>query len=81
MQTKFNVVHDPKRCGYFVSGNGFDFFLYLTTEDHLECDCVKRSGSDFELHLSIPIAGHSPSSDLVETLVARELHKNMELFQ
>lgn len=79
--TSFSVQFDRKRSGYFVKGSGFDFFLYFTTGDCLECDSVKRDGCDFEMHLSIPIGPTQPSCDLVETLVARELHTHMELFQ
>ncbi len=80
-KTKFQVSYDEKRCGYFVKGHGFDFFLYFTTGDTLECDSVMREGSDFELHLTIPIGQTKPSSDLVETLVARELNTVLGLFQ
>lgn len=77
----FEVIYDKKRSGYFVKGHGFNFFLYFTTGDCLECSSVKRDGCDFEIHLSIPIGPTEPSCDLVETLVAMELHGCAELFQ
>lgn len=86
MQTKLNVIYDEKRCGYWINGHGFDFFAYFTSDggpkSWIECDCVTREGCDFNFHLVVPIeTAKTPSCDLVETLVARELNKHLELFQ
>lgn len=53
------ITRDDKRCGFFVSGSGFDFFAYYTcdtTEDgsqlstYIECDHVERAGEPSEIH-------------------------------
>ena len=75
-----SVRYDEKRCGYFVTGSGFDFFLYFTTGDTLECDSLNCSTEVFghevynSTSISIPLNGcEKYSCDVVETLVARAL--------
>lgn len=82
-----NVTWDEKRCGYWISGAGFDFFAYFTSggespddmnaPQYLECDHVQRHGEDFVLHLQVPIknAAGEQGIQLVETQVLNELRK------
>lgn len=75
---KLNITFDEKRCGYFVSGSGFDFFAYFTGDmdgdGFIECDSVQRKGDDYTMHLTIPLNGAKMlSPDLLETLIVREL--------
>lgn len=81
---KINITYDEKRSGYFVQGLGFDFFAYFTGDmqgaGFIECDSVQREGDDYTLHLTIPLSGaRLLSSDLLETLIIRELQKFWEL--
>ena len=82
-----DVTWDEKRCGYWFSGAGFDFFAYFTSDgempdednaaQYLECDHVQRKGESFVLHLQVPIKNASGASgiELVETQVVNELRK------
>jgi len=78
------INFDDKRCGYWVSGLGFDFFASLTSEvsenpdepgvlSYIQCDFVKRNGEDYVHNLNIPIR-HAKmiSADLLEHLLVRE---------
>lgn len=81
------VAWDEKRCGYWISGEGFDFFAYFTgggeapgdmnASQYLECDHVQRQGEDFVLHLQVPIksAAGEQGVQLVETQVFNEFRK------
>lgn len=80
-----DVAWDEKRCGYWFSGSGFEFFAYFTSAEpgidesaqFLECDHVQRKGEAFVLHLQVPIKKTVGISgiELVETQVVNELSK------
>lgn len=71
------IEHDEKRCGYWVQGDGFDFFAYFTSDEKntfIECDSVKREGSDYILHLSVRLgASGNVDNDMLESAIQREL--------
>ncbi|AXA79065.1 hypothetical protein F1536_12345 [Achromobacter xylosoxidans] len=73
------LAHDAKRQGYWVVGQGFDFFLYFTGE-HFECDSVRREGEDFALHVSfkLPKSGE-PSHDVLMSQIVKELSQFWDL--
>lgn len=73
---KLNVRFDKKRCGYFIEGHGFDFFLYFT-DDYLECDQVEKIGSDKVLHMYIPLNGKpGMSCDVLENKLLEVMLSN-----
>ena len=73
------VEHDEKRCGYWIQGDGFDFFAYFTGDEKnefIECDSVRREGSDYALHLSIRLGPNGKvDKDILESAIQRELSK------
>lgn len=78
----FDITYDKRRCGYFVVGHGFDFFLYFTgspyvEEIYLECDVVMPEGvpGSYSHHLQFHLWNGHHSVQLVETMVYRELVK------
>lgn len=79
MAFDLHVEHDEKRCGYWVQGDGFDFFAYFTGDEKnefIECDSVRRNGSDKVLHLSIRLGGSGKvDRDILESAIQRELSK------
>lgn len=74
-----DITYDEKRCGYWVQGDGFDFFAYFTSGDggnFIECDHVQRQGDDFTLHLSVRLGPNGqPHADILATALQRELAK------
>lgn len=85
----FNLssFYDEKRCGYFVSGDGFDFFAYHVGDSEtpeafgIECDHVERSGygNGYSIHLYIPLLQAPMSETVLVNAINRELAKH-ELF-
>lgn len=77
-----DVKYDNDRSGYWVRGLGFNFLTYFASRSDsqfLEAD-VKRIGDDEVVHLSIPLGrAGAPSTDLIETLVTRELGRHWDL--
>lgn len=70
MKTQLNIIFDEKRCGYWVKGHDFDFFLHFTEDEFskkwLECDSP--------IWLRIPIENAvRPSIDYLETILVKEL--------
>jgi len=75
-----DIEYDEKRCGWWVSGSGFDFFAYMTSDDHgnnfIECDHVVREGSSLDRHITIAYGGAKKlTSDVLETALLIELRK------
>jgi hypothetical protein len=80
-----DVCYDEKRCGYFVVGDGFDFFCYFTgndSETNIECDCVERHGygDGFKLHLSVYVGDEPPTEEEAKILIDQELGKEEFFF-
>jgi len=77
-----DVRFDKDRSGYWVRGLGFNFLTYFANkggEVFLEGD-AKRAGTDEIVHFSIRLgSAQLPSTDLIETLVTRELGKHWKL--
>lgn len=80
------VCYDEKRSGYFVAGDGFDFFCYFTTDGddatYIECDCVERHGygDGFKLSLSICVGDEPPTEEEAKILIDQELGKEEFFF-
>ena len=68
MQNAFSIDFDEKRCGYFVRGCGFDFFMYFTggcpgndiefiesEEIRMEGDPIVINGKPLAVTIRIPI--------------------------
>jgi len=75
-----DIWYDEKRCGYFVTGSGFDFFAYLTDDgdgnNFIECDHVVRQGYDQAVPIVVAFGGaKNLSLDIVETAILIELKK------
>lgn len=80
-----DVCYDEKRCGYFVVGDGFDFFCYFTgntSKTNIECDCVERHGygDGFKLHLSVCVGDEPPTEEEAKILIDQELGKEEFFF-
>jgi len=83
------ITWDEKRNGYWVAGDGFDFFAYFTSDgdidgkagqEFIECDHVQRDGEEFALHLQVPLKTVSGTKgiQIVETQIVNELRKYWE---
>ena len=81
-----DVTWDEKRCGYWITGDGFDFFSYFTSDsdidedigqEFIECDHIKRDGDPYVLHLQVPLKTVSgvKGIQIVETQIVNELQK------
>ena len=69
MQNALSIDFDEKRCGYFVRGCGFDFFMYFTggestvndfqfiesEEIRMEGDPIVIDGEPLAVTITIPI--------------------------
>ncbi len=77
-----DVRYDKDRAGYWVRGLGFNFLACLASrggESFLEAT-VQRVGGDERVQLSIRLGrAELPSTDLIETLVTRELSRHWRL--
>ena len=77
-----DVRYDKDRSGYWVRGLGFNFLTCFASrggENFLEA-AVQRAGGDELVQLSIRLGrARLPSTDLIETLVTRELSRHWKL--
>lgn len=85
-----DITWDEKRSGYWIAGDGFDFFAYFTSDvdingnveqEFIECDHVQREGEPFVLHLQVPLRAVSGTKgiQIVETQIVNELRKYWDI--
>lgn len=81
-----SIIYDEKRSGYFVFGDGFDFFAYFTSDDtnsniFIVCDCVERAGfgQGYAAHIQVSCRSDILSESEVMLAIDQELAKH-ELF-
>lgn len=72
--------YDEKRQGYWITGDGFDFFAYFTEDDdksiYVECDSVRREGEDFTTSIQVRLGpAGKVHKDILETAVHNELNR------
>lgn len=76
-----DVTHDEKRQGYFVVGDGFDFFMYHVGDFKepprfgIECDHVVRMGfgNGYAVSIHVPLLQDPMSESVLKNAINRAL--------
>jgi hypothetical protein len=80
-----DVMRDKKRQGFFVNGDGFDFFAYFTgtkKATNIECDHVERAGfgNGYSIHLIIENIRESINESELKSKIIHELYEHSDFF-